>query len=125
MFASVVGFLTLRERSYAAMVKWSRRWILRHDAYDWDRHDGPVDADGLDAVVSANVRALRARRRERQDDVAAAAGWRRPTLSAIEAGNRRVSLEDAVRLCHALEVDLRQLLAGADPDVLRTLGLDE
>lgn len=78
----------------------------------------------LDALIAGNVRAQRARLQLRQDDLADEMGWSRPVISAIEAGNRRVTLTDAVALCRVLQIDLRQLLAGADPDVLQTLGVD-
>lgn len=78
----------------------------------------------MDAVVAGNVRAQRARLQLRQEDLADEMGWSRPVVSAIEAGSRRVTLADAVALCRVLEIDLRQLLAGVEPDVLQTLGID-
>lgn len=78
----------------------------------------------MDAVVAGNVRAQRARLQLRQEDLADEMGWSRPVVSAIESGSRRVTLADAVALCRVLEIDLRQLLAGVEPDVLQTLGID-
>ena len=79
---------------------------------------------GLDAVVAANLRALRAGRRLRQVDVAKLASMNRASLASIESERRRVSLDDAARLCAALEVTLDELLRGADPADLAALGLD-
>jgi hypothetical protein len=41
--------------------------------------------------------------------------------AAVVAGTAIVA--DAVALCRALQIDLRELLQGADPDDLRSLGL--
>lgn len=78
----------------------------------------------LDALVAGNVRAARARLKLRQEDLADEIGWSRPTVSSVEAGSRRITLADAVALCGALKLDLRQLLAGVPTEVLQTLGLD-
>jgi transcriptional regulator with XRE-family HTH domain len=83
-----------------------------------------VTPEQIDALVASNVRALRARRRERQEDLAGELGWSRPTVGSLEAGTRRVTLADAVALCQALSVDLRELLRGADDETLHTLGLE-
>jgi len=81
-----------------------------------------VSPEEIDAAIAANVRALRARRRERQEDLATDLGWVRQSVSALEAGTRRVTVADAVALCKALEVDLHELLHGLDADDLRALG---
>jgi transcriptional regulator with XRE-family HTH domain len=60
----------------------------------------------------------------RQEDLAAEMGWARPTVSSLEAGTRRVTVSDAAALCVALSIDLRELLRGADEDVMRALGLE-
>jgi transcriptional regulator with XRE-family HTH domain len=83
-----------------------------------------VSPEEIDALVAANVRALRARRRERQEDLAGELGWSRPTVGSLEAGTRRVTLADAVALCRVLEVDLRELLRGADEEILQALGVN-
>ena len=83
-----------------------------------------VKPDELDDLVAGNVRAARARLKLRQEDLADEIGWTRPTITAIEAGRRRITLADAVALCGALKLDLRQLLDGVDPEVLQTLGID-
>lgn len=83
-----------------------------------------VEPDEMDAVIAGNVRAQRARLQLRQEDLADEMGWSRPVISAIETGNRRITLPDAVALCRVLQIDLRQLLAGVDVDTLQTLGID-
>lgn len=78
----------------------------------------------LDALIAENVRAWRARRRLRQEDLAADIGWTRPTVSSVEAGTRRITVADAVSLCRALQITFRQLLEGAPADVLEILGME-
>lgn len=78
----------------------------------------------LDALVAGNVRAARARLKLRQLDLADDMGWAPSTVSAVEAGTRRITLADAISLCEALQIDLRQLLAGVDPGALAALGLE-
>jgi transcriptional regulator with XRE-family HTH domain len=82
-----------------------------------------MSPEEIDALVAGNVRATRARLRMRQDDLADLLGWSRPTVTSLEAGTRRVLLADAVSLCAALQIDLAELLRGADADVLETLRL--
>jgi transcriptional regulator with XRE-family HTH domain len=79
--------------------------------------------DGLSQIAAANARALRARARLRQREVAERAGIPASTLSLIEGERRRVTLDDALALCLGLNVGLGDLLAGADPTALRTLRL--
>jgi transcriptional regulator with XRE-family HTH domain len=79
--------------------------------------------DGLSQVAAANARALRARARLRQRDVAARAGIPASTLSLIEGERRRVTLDDALALCRGLNIGLTDLLAGADTTDLRTMRL--
>lgn len=88
------------------------------------RQDAQVKPEELDGLVAANVRAARARLDVRQLDLADDMGWTQGTVSAVEKGTRRITLADAIALCGALQIDLRQLLAGVDPEVLSTLGID-
>lgn len=78
---------------------------------------------GLDAVVAGNVRALRARQRLRQEDLAERLGWARASLASLEGQHRRVTLADAVALCQALGVTLGGLLDGAERETLAVLGV--
>jgi transcriptional regulator with XRE-family HTH domain len=70
-------------------------------------------------VLSANLRAERARAGVRQADLAVRIGMPRATLSDIEGGRRKVTLGEAVEICEALGIALSQLLAGPDPDAVR------
>jgi transcriptional regulator with XRE-family HTH domain len=87
-------------------------------------NDVGMPAEPIDALIAANVRAIRARRQERQEDLALELGWSRPVVGDLENGRRRVTMADMIALCRALEVDQRELLRGADPDDLRVLGLE-
>jgi transcriptional regulator with XRE-family HTH domain len=77
----------------------------------------------LSVTFAANARGIRAARGMRQQDVADRAGILRSTLSLIEGGGRRITLEDVLAVCTGLGVTLDELLAGADPEHLRTIGL--
>ena len=77
--------------------------------------------DKVSPVVAANARALRAKQQRRQQDVADAAQMHRSTLSLIEGGGRRITLEEVAALCRGLGVGLPALLAGADPELLEVL----
>ena len=77
----------------------------------------------LDELVAGNVRAARARLKLRQEDLADELGWSRPVVGTLENGNRRVTLADAVALCQALNLSLRELLQGAPEDVIERLQL--
>ena len=68
----------------------------------------------LDEIISSNVRALRTERRWRQQDLAVAAGWSRAAVVALEGGQRRLTIRDAVVLCTVLQVPLAVLLDGAE-----------
>lgn len=78
---------------------------------------------GLSAIAAGNVRALRAKARLRQEDVARRAGMSRAVLASIETERRRVNLDDSVALCVALGVSLKELLDGASDEQLAALGL--
>lgn len=84
----------------------------------------PVATDPIDSLIAANVRAIRAHRQIRQEDLATDLGWSRPVVGDLENGRRRVTVADMLALCRALEVDLRELLRGLDADDLRILGLE-
>ena len=77
----------------------------------------------LSKVIARNARALRAAAQLRQVDVAQRAGISRTQLSVIEGGGRRISVEDLLALCRGLDIGLRDLLTGADPEDAATLRL--
>lgn len=75
----------------------------------------------LTEALADNVRALRARKRWSQEELAERLGITQRTLSRLESGTRGdVGIRELERLCAVLEVDLSELLTGAD---LRTLGI--
>lgn len=76
-------------------------------------------ASDVDQAVAAAVRAWRAVHRVRQQDLADRVGMARNTLAALEAGNRRVTLEDARRLCVAMDCGLSELVDEATAEALR------
>ncbi len=82
-----------------------------------------MKSEELESLIAGNVRAARARSRLRQEDLADELGWTRATVTSLEAGNRRVGLTDAIALCAALKINLRELLHGAPEDVFQILGL--
>jgi transcriptional regulator with XRE-family HTH domain len=92
----------------------------------WARHARNVPAAStgpVSRVVAANVRALRARLRLRQRDVAERGGFSVTQISLIEGERRRVAVDDLAGLCRGLGVSLADLLDGADPRDLRDMGL--
>lgn len=77
----------------------------------------------LDKLIAGNVRAARARARLRQADLADDMGWNSAQVRHLESGSRRITLTDVVALCAALNISLRELLAGAPDDVFQALHL--
>ena len=87
-----------------------------------------VDVRGMPSigdVVAANVRAERARARLTQRQLAERLGWAVTTLADLEAGRRRPAVDDLPRLCEVFDIRLVDLLARADAEDLRRLGLDD
>jgi DNA-binding XRE family transcriptional regulator len=83
------------------------------------------DVADIGDVVAANVRAERGRRRWTQDQLADHLGWSRPTVSAVEAGRRKLLIAELPQLCRVFDVSLARLLLGADPDDVASLRLGE
>ena len=81
------------------------------------------DRPSLSAVAAENIRAKRARLRIPQREAAARAGVAPSVWSVIESGQRRLTLDDAWRVCDALGMDIRDLLDGAPEAAVRALGL--
>ncbi len=84
----------------------------------------PVVAD-LGAVVANNVRAERARRKWRQEDLADRLGWSRGSIGHLESGRRRPAVSDLPQLCRVFGISMAALFVGADPDDLEALGLTD
>lgn len=77
----------------------------------------------LGAVVANNVRAERARRNWRQEDLADRLGWSRGSIGHLESGRRRPSVADLPQLCRVFGIPVAALLIGADEADLRALRL--
>jgi transcriptional regulator with XRE-family HTH domain len=77
------------------------------------------------AILARNVRAERGRQGWSQSELAShiGHGWKQGTVSALETRRRAPLVADLPLLCEALGVDLLQLLHGADPADLRSMGL--
>lgn len=93
---------------------WIDRWLSRADA---------DHVPTLSDAIAANVRAERARRRWRQEDLAERTGLSRSTIGYIESGRVKVTADYIPALCRAFELPLSDLASGADPDDLRVMGL--
>jgi transcriptional regulator with XRE-family HTH domain len=78
----------------------------------------------LGDLAARGVRAERSRRGWRQAELATRLGTSQTTISQIESGRRRLSLDDLLAICAVLRVPLDQLLVGAQADQLRVLGLN-
>lgn len=75
----------------------------------------------LTEALAENLRALRARRRVSQEELAASLGITQRALSRLEAAERSdVGIVELDHICGVLKVDLPELLTGAD---LRRLGI--
>jgi transcriptional regulator with XRE-family HTH domain len=77
----------------------------------------------LSVIAAENIRAKRARLRITQREAAARAGVAASVWSVIESGQRRLTLDDAWRVCESLDMDIRDLLHGAPDAAARSLGL--
>ena len=78
----------------------------------------------LGAVVANNVRAERARRKWRQEDLADRLGWSRGSIGHLESGRRRPSVSDLPQLCRVFDIPMADLFVGADDADLEALGLE-
>ncbi len=70
----------------------------------------------LDAVIRARIRGLRLARGWSQDGLAARCHMSTSTLSRIETGHRRISLDQLVPIARALGSTLDQLVESVDHD---------
>ena len=77
--------------------------------------------DALDAIIRARIRGLRIARGWSLDALAARCQLSPSTLSRIETGHRRISLDQLVPIARALGTSLDQLVepAGSDDVVIR------
>jgi transcriptional regulator with XRE-family HTH domain len=79
------------------------------------------EEDPLDAIIRARVRGLRMARGWSLDALAARCQMSASTLSRIETGHRRISIDQLVPIARALGTSLDQLVepAGSDDVVIR------
>lgn len=77
----------------------------------------------LRSVIAGNIRAQRARLQLNQAEVGAALHLGQSAMSALELGQRDVSMPELLALCRFMGVHLAVFLRDADPDDLRALGL--
>ncbi len=74
-------------------------------------------------IVARNIRLERSHRRWKQEQLAERLGWGPAVITALEAGTRRVNMDDLPALCRVFGISLSRLIDGADPDDLAALGL--
>ena len=77
----------------------------------------------LSTVAAENIRAKRARLRISQREAAGRAGVAPSVWSVIESGQRRLTLDDAWRVCDALGMTMADLLDGAPKEARRALAV--
>ncbi|WP_433075193.1 helix-turn-helix domain-containing protein [Dactylosporangium sp. CA-052675] len=77
-----------------------------------------ADDGDLDALVRKRIRGLRAALGMSLDDLATACFISPSTLSRIETGHRRISLDQLTAIARALGTTLDQLVESADADVV-------
>jgi transcriptional regulator with XRE-family HTH domain len=75
----------------------------------------------LSKVIADNVRGERSRGHRLQIDLARQLGWKQSTVSEVENGRRKVTVDELPELCRALGVPLSDLTRGADPADLQAL----
>lgn len=77
----------------------------------------------LSVIAAANIRAKRARLKIPQREAAERAGIAPSVWSVIESGNRRLTFDDAWRVCEALEMSLADILDGLPAEARRAMRL--
>ena len=77
----------------------------------------------LRTVIAGNIRAQRARLKLRQMDLGVELHLGQSAMSALELGQRDVTLPELLIICRVMDVPLTTLLRDADPEDMRVLGL--
>ncbi len=77
----------------------------------------------LRAVIAGNIRAGRARARLRQVDLGNELELSQSAMSMLEAGQRDITLPEALTICRLFGTPLATLIEGADSEDLKVLGL--
>jgi transcriptional regulator with XRE-family HTH domain len=77
----------------------------------------------LSSVIGPRIRGRRSELRMRQSDLAPQLGVKPRAVGYIEAGERALVVDELPAVCRALGITLAELMAGADEDDLRVMGL--
>ena len=85
--------------------------------------DAPSVSDSLARYLARSIRAERARLGMSQAELAEKLGMSKQAVSTLETGVRKVYAHELPDICEALGVSLLTLLARAEPEDLRRLGL--
>lgn len=75
----------------------------------------------LGDFIAANIRGLRTARGMLQRELADRLDVSRDVVTDLEAGTRRIDVDDLVRLCRALDCGFWDLMRGVPADVLHVL----
>ena len=84
---------------------------------------GTLRGVSLSEIAAENIRAKRARLRISQREAASRAGIAASVWSVIESGQRRLTLDDAWKVCAVLSMSLADLLDGAPVEARRIFKL--
>lgn len=84
-----------------------------------------MDDETLSSAIASGLRVIRAGRRLTQGQLADLLKWPRTTITDLENGRRRVSVEDLETICVSLGVSLAELLMFSErgQDAIKRLGL--
>ncbi len=77
---------------------------------------------GFGDFVARGIRARRGWLRIDQAELGRRLGVSGQTVSQMELGQRRITVDQLPALCRALDCDLGELARGADPDDIRAVG---
>jgi transcriptional regulator with XRE-family HTH domain len=78
--------------------------------------------DNYSDFVGTNVRKLRDRMGMTQEELAELSGLSREEISRIENGRKKIISKSLRKIAEATRIDVRQLMAGLDPETRSSLG---
>ena len=70
--------------------------------------------DNLYEKIGANIRAVRKSRKQTQYELAKAIGKSQSAITAIELGERRITLESIIRLCKFYEISVNDIIPSSN-----------
>ena len=70
--------------------------------------------DNLYKKIGANIRAVRKSRKQTQEELAKAIDKTQSTVTAIELGERRISLESILKLCNFYEISVNDIVPSSN-----------